>query len=397
MATQNRLVDSVEVTEDKVHIIHLKNVFDASTAGEFEQVLRYLMTNEHYKFVIDLSRVEFISSAGWGNFIAELQTIRDHKGDIKLAGMNSEVYDVFLLLELDLFIKAYDTVDQALVDFSRNIIGVPTTASKSRDGQASTRSQRAAQGKQGTTGTRKTGKTSKPSERIPSEEIIDPWLKDNELHEFDPNELRAAESREKVKKPARQAPPFGATPRQERQPAGHPQLHGNLPPALKSITSSGEPGATSTPVVSGARQRAAQRQAPPQPLHGASVTSRPKPWNDDKHEVGGHEASGGQNRGKTANGHASRGLRDFMPQPKPAEPETHVRLQYDFQQDPLLEKIVSVVLVNPSYGPSAIRKMLINMHFADESLTRSEVYRKLEQVDLSTRAKRIAFARENAV
>ena len=113
-----RLIDSVEVTEEKVHILHLKSVFDASTADEFEQVLQYLMTKKYYKFVIDLGKVEFISSAGWGNFVGELQNIRDNKGDLKLAGMSKEVYDVFLLLELDMFIKSYANVDEALIDFS---------------------------------------------------------------------------------------------------------------------------------------------------------------------------------------------------------------------------------------------------------------------------------------
>ncbi|MFQ5632264.1 MAG: STAS domain-containing protein, partial [bacterium] len=112
------------MTEEKVHIIHLKSVFDASTADEFEQVLRYLVANNYYKFVIDLTRVEFVSSAGWGNFVGELQKIRDNKGDLKLTGMSKEVYDVFLLLELDLFIKAYAGIDEALSDFAKNIIGV---------------------------------------------------------------------------------------------------------------------------------------------------------------------------------------------------------------------------------------------------------------------------------
>ena len=69
----------------------------------------------------------------------------------------------------------------------------------------------------------------------------------------------------------------------------------------------------------------------------------------------------------------------------------------DLSSDPMLEKIISVVIANPAYGPSAIRQMLIRLSMADESLTRSDIYRKLDEFDLSTRAKRIAFARANTL
>lgn len=68
----------------------------------------------------------------------------------------------------------------------------------------------------------------------------------------------------------------------------------------------------------------------------------------------------------------------------------------DLRTDPLLEKIISVVLANPAYGPSSIRQMLIKLNMANESLTRSDIYRKLEEVNLSTRAKRMAFAKAHA-
>ena len=124
MAEGNRLVESVEVTDDKIHIVHLKAVFDASTVDEFEQVLEYLISNNFFEFVIDLNNVDFISSAGWGVFIGELQRVRDNKGDIKLTGMSTEVYDVYLLLELDMFIKAFNSIDEALQEFQQKVLGI---------------------------------------------------------------------------------------------------------------------------------------------------------------------------------------------------------------------------------------------------------------------------------
>ncbi|MCG3120733.1 MAG: hypothetical protein ALAOOOJD_03561 [bacterium] len=119
MAIQRRLVEAVEVTESQIHLIRLKGIFDASTVSEFEKVVSYLLTRNFFKMVVDLSRVEFISSAGWGAFTAELRRVRENDGDITLAGMNSDLFDVFLLLELDHFISAFDTEDEAITAFLR--------------------------------------------------------------------------------------------------------------------------------------------------------------------------------------------------------------------------------------------------------------------------------------
>ncbi|MGH7595172.1 MAG: anti-sigma factor antagonist [bacterium] len=122
MAIQRRLVEAVEVTENRVHVIRLKGIFDASTVSEFEKVVSYLLTRNFYKVIVDLGHVEFISSAGWGTFTAELRRVRENQGDVKLANMNPDVYDVFLLLELDSFIQSFDTVEEALAAFAQPVV-----------------------------------------------------------------------------------------------------------------------------------------------------------------------------------------------------------------------------------------------------------------------------------
>jgi anti-anti-sigma factor len=117
LAIQRRLVEAVEVTENRVHVIRLKGIFDASTVSEFEKVVSYLLARNFYKVIVDLGHVEFISSAGWGTFTAELRRVRENQGDVKLANMSPDVCDVFLLLELDSFIQSFDTVDESLAAF----------------------------------------------------------------------------------------------------------------------------------------------------------------------------------------------------------------------------------------------------------------------------------------
>ncbi len=117
MTNRRQLIEAVEVTDTGIHVARLKRIFDATSVNEFEKVLAYLISRKQYHIVVDLSQVEFVASAGWGAFTAEFRNVRKGGGDIRLAGMNPDVQDVFFLLELDSFINAYETVDEAIASF----------------------------------------------------------------------------------------------------------------------------------------------------------------------------------------------------------------------------------------------------------------------------------------
>ncbi|MCA9743962.1 MAG: STAS domain-containing protein [Deferribacteres bacterium] len=421
-----RLIDSVEVTEEKVHILHLKSVFDASTADEFEQVLQYLMTKKYYKFVIDLGKVEFISSAGWGNFVGELQNIRDNKGDLKLAGMSKEVYDVFLLLELDMFIKSYANVDEALIDFSKNIVGVkdkaaskPSLFSRKKKTDESESAKPAAQPAAKSAAKPKAAHApaaelqvsealetttdifEDTAERVRSK-IIDPWFEgEGELElsvNLDPPKLeRAAEEVQPVQQQSRvaQARPAPAQPAPV-QAAPAPVSRPQPAPAQAAPKPVQPRPAPPRPAPQAPRP---QPQPQPRPVAPEPVYEQPEVEHEhyfeevqEVQQQSAHsereEKNGIHYENNVSNGYSG-GASDYLAYSK-------IR-PTDLSTDTMLEKIVSVVIANPAYGPSAIRQMLIRLSMADESLTRSDIYRKLEEYDLSTRAKRIAFARANSL
>lgn len=97
--------------------VRVDGVIDTLTATELEQVIDSLLRRQRYKVVIDLAGVDYISSAGWGIFISHIKDVRSNAGDIKLANMVSDVYEIFELLEFDKVLKVYDSVDSAVSDF----------------------------------------------------------------------------------------------------------------------------------------------------------------------------------------------------------------------------------------------------------------------------------------
>jgi anti-sigma B factor antagonist len=99
--------------DDNISIIRVDGVIDTLTATKLEEVLERLLKRQRYNIILDLAGVDYISSAGWGIFISQIREIRENKGDIKLANMIPNVYEIYELLEFDNVLFAYDNVGNA--------------------------------------------------------------------------------------------------------------------------------------------------------------------------------------------------------------------------------------------------------------------------------------------
>jgi anti-sigma B factor antagonist len=101
----------------EISIVRVDGVIDTMTATDLEKVMNSLLERRRYHIVIDLGGVDYISSAGWGIFISNIREIRQHSGDIKLARMIPNVYEIFELLEFDSILRAFESVEKAKGDF----------------------------------------------------------------------------------------------------------------------------------------------------------------------------------------------------------------------------------------------------------------------------------------
>ncbi len=106
--------------QDKISQIKVGGYIDTTTSAEVERALDGLVRNGDYNIIIDLGNVDYISSSGWGIFISEIKGIRERGGDLKLANMIPDVYEVFELLEFHYILRAYDTIEEASRDYNLN-------------------------------------------------------------------------------------------------------------------------------------------------------------------------------------------------------------------------------------------------------------------------------------
>ena len=107
--------------DNTVSEVRIDGVIDTLTAGELEEVIDSLVKRQRYNIVIDLAGVDYISSAGWGIFISHIKDLRINGGDIKLANMIPNVYEIYELLEFDKVLQAYNSVDTAREKFEAGL------------------------------------------------------------------------------------------------------------------------------------------------------------------------------------------------------------------------------------------------------------------------------------
>jgi len=103
--------------EDNISIVRVDGVIDTLTATQLEDILERLFKRQQYKVILDLAGVDYISSAGWGIFISRIKEVRENGGDIKLANMVPNVYEIYELLEFDNILGAHENVNSAKTGF----------------------------------------------------------------------------------------------------------------------------------------------------------------------------------------------------------------------------------------------------------------------------------------
>lgn len=104
------------VTEDLngIKVIKCTGYIDSENSGQLKAVIEGLLKDGAYKLIMDLGRVDYVSSAGWGLFVGYLHETRKSGGDIKISDMKKEVLEIFELLDfVNIFQYYKNTMDAA--------------------------------------------------------------------------------------------------------------------------------------------------------------------------------------------------------------------------------------------------------------------------------------------
>lgn len=108
----------LQTTELKrVLLIEVKGRVDSTTADELGATLNSAIDNGHNQIVLDLSLVDYMSSAGLRELVAALKRLKGGRGDLRLASLSERVEEVLELAGLDEIFQIYDTQVEAVGSF----------------------------------------------------------------------------------------------------------------------------------------------------------------------------------------------------------------------------------------------------------------------------------------
>lgn len=89
-----------ESLEDGIVLLTVRGFLDAHTFEKLEKAINDLFEGGTYKLAVDLSGLDYISSAGAGVFIGAIGTAQENDGNIILMKPSPNVKEVFDLLGL---------------------------------------------------------------------------------------------------------------------------------------------------------------------------------------------------------------------------------------------------------------------------------------------------------
>ena len=90
---------------------------DTQAATDMDQALQAAVSAGKHNMVVDMSGVDYISSAGLRTLAAVLVRSRAEGGDMKLAALNTRVTRVFRIIGFDVLMSVHDTPEAAIAEF----------------------------------------------------------------------------------------------------------------------------------------------------------------------------------------------------------------------------------------------------------------------------------------
>jgi anti-sigma B factor antagonist len=110
-------MDIVVKQVGQVAIISVVGSVDTLTAPEVADFLESQLNSGQTRFVLDLSQVDFLSSAGLRVILSSHRKSRDKGGNLRLAAPQPRVGDLLSVTGVYQIVKAFPTVDEAVASF----------------------------------------------------------------------------------------------------------------------------------------------------------------------------------------------------------------------------------------------------------------------------------------
>jgi len=101
----------------RVTLFEVSGRIDSTNASELGEALNAAIDAGHTQVVLDLSNVEYMSSAGLRELVTALKKVKRGTGDLRLASPSPRVMEVLELAGLDSIFEIYPNQVEAVGSF----------------------------------------------------------------------------------------------------------------------------------------------------------------------------------------------------------------------------------------------------------------------------------------
>jgi|ERR1035437_2332421 anti-anti-sigma factor len=91
---------------------------DSETYMETKDKILMLLKEGKVKLVLDMSRTQYVSSAGWGVILGHLRDFRNKGGNIVISGAVDHVKSVYEIMDLKEVLDSYPDLEKACSSFN---------------------------------------------------------------------------------------------------------------------------------------------------------------------------------------------------------------------------------------------------------------------------------------
>lgn len=111
------MIDIIVSVRQHVTLIEVRGRVDSMSAAQFREALTNELDSGHKQIVLDLSGVEFMSSAGLREIVDAFKKAKQDTGDVRIAQPSSRVLEVMEMAGLDTVLQIFPTQIEAVRSF----------------------------------------------------------------------------------------------------------------------------------------------------------------------------------------------------------------------------------------------------------------------------------------
>jgi anti-sigma B factor antagonist len=100
--------------QDGIEIVEVEGEIDVYTAPRLRELLIELVTEGHYRLVVNMEKVEFLDSTGLGVLVGGLKRVRAHDGSLDLVCTQERILKIFRITGLTKVFEISSAVGEAI-------------------------------------------------------------------------------------------------------------------------------------------------------------------------------------------------------------------------------------------------------------------------------------------